>query len=155
MDVHGKLPIEDGTDVINVRGLSFRRFLDLARPLQKTTTVVTDNDGKEAAVVAAAYGSYTSETFISVKVGEDKALKTLEPQLLAANDRNTLNAIFQTTHADDVALLHYMWRPTRPPVAFMIFSSKTDQHARVHPRCRHLKTWPSLRPRGLTKLSSW
>jgi putative ATP-dependent endonuclease of OLD family len=52
-DAHGCLPIEDGVDVINVRGLSFARFLDIAKPLGKRVGVLTDNDGREAAEVIA------------------------------------------------------------------------------------------------------
>ncbi|MEI7728352.1 MAG: AAA family ATPase [Verrucomicrobiota bacterium] len=42
---YGKLPLGDGVDVINVRGLSFPRFLDIAKELAKPVAVVTDNDG--------------------------------------------------------------------------------------------------------------
>lgn len=51
--LHGKLPIEDGIDVLCVRGLSFKRFLDIAKLLGTRTTVVTDNDGDYQAKVAA------------------------------------------------------------------------------------------------------
>lgn len=40
----GKLPIEDGIEVISV-GTSFLRFLEIADCLKKRVAVVTDNDG--------------------------------------------------------------------------------------------------------------
>ena len=40
---YGTLPIEAGVDVINVRGLSFARFLDIAKELKNEFRVVTDN----------------------------------------------------------------------------------------------------------------
>lgn len=107
-DKHGKLPIEDGVDIINVRGLSFKRFLDIAKPLGIEVRVVTDNDGKDPATVESGYDEYTSGTSISVHVGKDTALKTLEPQLLAANSREKFNAILGTSHPDNAALLKYM-----------------------------------------------
>jgi predicted ATP-dependent endonuclease of OLD family len=58
-DTHGCLPLEAGVDVINVRGLSFARFLDIAKPLGKRVSVVTDNDGREAAEVAARFAAFT------------------------------------------------------------------------------------------------
>jgi putative ATP-dependent endonuclease of OLD family len=46
MKTHGgKLPIEDGIDVISV-GTAFLRFLEVADKLNKVVAVVTDNDGK-------------------------------------------------------------------------------------------------------------
>ena len=43
-DSYNKLPIDDGIDVISI-GLSFLRFLKIAKQLELTTIVVTDNDG--------------------------------------------------------------------------------------------------------------
>lgn len=40
-----KLPIEDGIDTISVKGLSFKRFLEIAKLLKKEVSIVTDNDG--------------------------------------------------------------------------------------------------------------
>ena len=39
----GRLPIEDGVDVISV-GTSFLRFLEIAEKIGKDVVVVTDND---------------------------------------------------------------------------------------------------------------
>src|SRR5262249_4719445 len=85
-DTHGVLPIQDGVDVISV-GLSIKRFLELAVHLKRQTAAVRDNDHKDPETVKAAYAEFTVHDFISVHVGADPALNTLEPQLLAANDR--------------------------------------------------------------------
>ena len=46
MDIHnGRLPIQDGIDVMTVGGVTFKRYLEIAQILQKETAVVTDNDG--------------------------------------------------------------------------------------------------------------
>ena len=34
-EIYGKLPINDGIDVISVRGLSFKRFLEIANIIKK------------------------------------------------------------------------------------------------------------------------
>jgi putative ATP-dependent endonuclease of the OLD family len=122
-DAHGVLPIEHGIDVISV-GLSFRRFLELAAPLQRRTAVVTDNDGKDPAAVAASYADFTAEDFISVHVGGADGGRTLEPQLLAANDRATLNAIFGKAFATDDELREWM-QEHKTTGALAIFESDT------------------------------
>jgi len=43
---NGRLPIEDGVDVISVAGLAFKRFLEIAKLVEKPVAVITDNDGK-------------------------------------------------------------------------------------------------------------
>lgn len=45
----GRLPIEDGIEVISV-GVSFLRFLELADCIRTKIAVVTDNDGDMAAI---------------------------------------------------------------------------------------------------------
>jgi len=44
-DTYGKLPIEDGTDVIVVDSLAFKRYCDLAILINKNVVILTDNDG--------------------------------------------------------------------------------------------------------------
>jgi putative ATP-dependent endonuclease of the OLD family len=107
-DRHGKLPLEAGVDVINVRGLSFARFLDIAKPLGKRVEVVTDNDGNDPELVRQRYADYTDDSAITIHVGDPDGGATLEPQILAANDLGTLNQLFGTVHATDAELLAYM-----------------------------------------------
>lgn len=61
MDAHGgRLPIQDGIDVISV-GTAFLRFLELAKALKIPVAVVTDNDGDTAAV-EKKYAAYKGES---------------------------------------------------------------------------------------------
>lgn len=123
MDAHGgKLPIEDGIDVINVRGLAFSRFLDIAKLLKKKTTVVRDNDGKDAARLNKRYEDYTTEDYITVHFSTDTSLKTLEPQLRAANGRELLNRILGTEFTTDDALDDYM-EDSKTTCALALFST--------------------------------
>ncbi|NEA65370.1 AAA family ATPase [Streptomyces sp. SID12488] len=123
-DVHGCLPAEDAVDVVNIRGLSFKRFLDIASLLeQNQVAVVTDNDGKDAADVKARYAAFGGFANITVHVGEDKDFPTLEPQLLKANGRDALNTIFGQTFATDDELLAYM-KARKTSVALAIFEAE-------------------------------
>jgi putative ATP-dependent endonuclease of OLD family len=90
-DAKGRLPIEDGIDVISV-GLSHKRFLDIAIRLNRRVWVVTDNDGKTLDQVKKRFSGYLGNERVSLHVGSDPTLNTLEPQIVAANDLDTLNA---------------------------------------------------------------
>lgn len=63
-DQHGRLPIEDGIDVIDVGGLSAKRFLDIAHPLNRKVSVITDNDGKEPTEVEAKFSKYIAPNLL-------------------------------------------------------------------------------------------
>jgi predicted ATPase len=104
LDKYGKLPLQDGVDVINVRGLSFKRFLDIAKQLGKRVAVVTDNDGKSLEEVQAKYKDYTSDT-ITIHTGAQDAGPTLEPQTVSSAGLETLNEVLGSDHAttDDLA----------------------------------------------------
>ena len=103
-DKYGKRPIENGIDIINVRGLSARRFLDLAVPLKRRTAVVTDNDGDHAKKVDEKYQDYDGHAFVTIYRSDDDTLETLEPQLLAANGLDLINrALGQSFTTEDDA----------------------------------------------------
>lgn len=84
-DKYGALPIEQGVDVISVRGLSFKRFLDIAKKLDKKVAVVTDNDGKYETRVKNKYEAYVGIVCIKICASDNNELKTLEPQFVEAN----------------------------------------------------------------------
>lgn len=107
LDKYGKLPIADGVDVINVRGLSAKRFLDLAIPLSKPVAVVNDNDG-DAEKMARKYADYKKYSFISIHIGKGDECRTLEPQVLAVNGRARMNEILGKNYTTDEELLDYM-----------------------------------------------
>ncbi|GHV56154.1 ATP-dependent endonuclease [Deltaproteobacteria bacterium] len=122
MDMHnGKLPIEDGIDVISV-GTSFLRFLEIADKLKKRVAVVTDNDGNIDAL-NKKYKDYIGDNkndhiFISFDKSDhtpndDSRIvtynyNTLENLLLSVNSLKDLNAVFSTLHESDDKLRTYM-----------------------------------------------
>jgi predicted ATP-dependent endonuclease of OLD family len=105
---HGRLPIEDGVDVISVRGLSFARFLEIASALEKEVAVVIDNDGNYDEKVKSRYSEYREKQNIRICADTDNSAKSLEPQLAKCNELQTLNEIFGTKHDDLAALISYM-----------------------------------------------
>jgi putative ATP-dependent endonuclease of OLD family len=107
-DKTGHLPSEHGIDVLSARGLSFKRFLQIAIPLQRRVVVLRDNDGEEPATLLASLSEYTTHPFITVRIGADPAIKTLEPQLLAANSLATLNTVLGRSDPTEAALLKHM-----------------------------------------------
>ncbi len=136
MDVNGgRLPIQDGIDVISV-GTAFLRFLELASKLKIPVAVVTDNDGDTAAV-EQKYAAYRGSDNVKicfdpdVDTGsltiKDKAFNynTLEPKLLKANGRATLNTILGTSAKTDDELRIHM-RANKTESALAIFNSTTS-----------------------------
>ncbi|MGI5213417.1 ATP-dependent nuclease [Plantactinospora sp. CA-290183] len=105
-DEHGREPIADGVDIINVRGLSAARFLDLAVPLAKPVAVVNDNDG-DATKMRQKYDGYDDYEFISIHVAAG-AEKTLEPQVLAANGLARMNEVLGKSYTTDDEMLDHM-----------------------------------------------
>lgn len=87
----GKLPIHAGIDVISVKSLAFKRFLDIAKGLQHPTAVVTDNDGDYQNKVARKYEDYNDVTCIKIFADDRNIYKTLEPQIVNANIKNLGN----------------------------------------------------------------
>lgn len=84
----GKLPIEDCIDVISVRSLAFKRFLDIAKELNQPTAVITDNDGDYENKITKKYEEYKDIKCIKIIADKRTDLKTLEPQFIDVNKSN-------------------------------------------------------------------
>lgn len=129
----GRLPIEDGIDVISV-GTAFLRFLELADTLKVPVAIVTDNDGDSAAL-EKKYAAYKDSNTVRIcfdpvvdtgPLMKNKSFNynTLEPKLLKANDRATLNTILGTSAKTDDELLIHM-HANKTDSALAIFNSET------------------------------
>lgn len=129
LDKKGKRPIEDGVDVINVRGLSAKRFLDLAIPLQRRVVVLADNDGDYANKVDQRYVDYSGYDFVTIARSEDDERPTLEPQLVGANGVANTNSILGRDYSSEAELVAYMK------------SNKTDVALSFHDTSEAV-TWP-------------
>jgi putative ATP-dependent endonuclease of OLD family len=136
----GKLPIENGIDVISV-GTAFLRFLEIATKLNKPVSVATDNDGDVAAVLKK-YSDYMgankkpniticfdptvdSGTLVIGSKNKPFNYNTLEPKFLKENGRNKVNAVLGTTYTIDNDLHIYM-KANKTECALKIFETKED-----------------------------
>lgn len=122
-DIHGRLPIDDGVDVISV-GLSHKRFADLAMRLGRRVWLVTDNDGKSPDEMARRFSGFLVDERVTLHTSPDPKLNTLEPNLVAANDLSTLNAALRTKHRTKEAVLGGMLAD-KTASALAIFESTT------------------------------
>jgi putative ATP-dependent endonuclease of OLD family len=104
---HGKIPLQDGVDVISVNALAFKRFLEIARTLERETDVVTDNDG-DVAALKQKYADYDGAPGIAIRYDADETAKTLEPQLLRKNGLAGVNKVLGTSFVDDTSALKHM-----------------------------------------------
>ena len=130
----GKLPIEDGIEVISV-GVSFLRFLQIADNLEKNVCVVTDNDG-DVHALKKKYLSYDIEGKENIKICYDQNIdsgdlkikdspfnyNTLEPKIVQANGQKFIESILGKTF-QSIDELHVYMRSNKTDCALRIFKS--------------------------------
>lgn len=88
LDEYGKLPIDDGIDVIVVDSLAFKRYCDIAILLNKEIVIVTDNDGNIQKNIKDKYSDYIVKPNLIFCYEEDENLHTIEPSVLEVNSEN-------------------------------------------------------------------
>lgn len=128
-DEYGHLPIEDGVDVLCVRGLAFLRFLEIAKSLNLNVAVITDNDG-DIAALQEKYQNYLGANAVpNIKICYDEVVNnkdtfaipdgdttlketfnfnTLEPQMLKANGLEKLKSIFGEAYDTNAKMLRHL-----------------------------------------------
>lgn len=136
----GKLPIENGIDVISV-GTAFLRFLQVAEKLNKSVSVVTDNDG-DVAAVQTKYADYLgvnakaniticydttvdSGTLVIGAKNKPFNYNTLEPKILKENGRANMNTILGTAYSSDDDLHKYM-KANKTECALKLFETAEE-----------------------------
>ncbi len=136
----GKLPIEDGVEVISV-GTSFLRFLEIAKKLNCRVAVVTDSDG-ESEARKRKYSDYLGENQTeNIKICIDWTVhgakefpgaeilpdnfnyNTLEPAMILANGLEQMNKVLGTNYANVGELLKHM-HSNKTDCALKIFETK-------------------------------
>lgn len=96
-DKYAKRPIDDGIDVISMRGLALGRCLELAMRLDKRCAAIRDNDGRDPSDLRAELESYLDGARRELFVGDNAGGRTLEPQLVSANGEEALARILGLT----------------------------------------------------------
>jgi putative ATP-dependent endonuclease of OLD family len=132
----GKLPIEDGIDVISV-GTSFLRFLQIAEKINKPVTVITDTDwsleqlenkyknyiGENAKPnILISYDSVMDEGDFEIS-GKAYNYNTLEPKLLKSNSIEKFNLIFNKDYTT-VDEFHKYMKSHKTECALKIFDTE-------------------------------
>jgi len=132
----GKLPIEDGIDVISV-GTSFLRFLQIAEKINKPVTVITDTDWS-LEQLESKYKDYIGEnTKPNILISYDNVMddgdfeisrkpynyNTLEPKLLKANSIEKFNLIFNKEYTT-VDEFHKYMKSHKTECALKIFDTE-------------------------------
>lgn len=85
----GRLPEEDGIDIIVVRGIGFKVYMDIAKALNHPARVVKDNDGDFTKNIEQwRKEEYEGCDFIEVHSPTDNEQNSLEPALILANSAN-------------------------------------------------------------------
>lgn len=123
--IHDRLPIHDGIDVITVRGLSFKRFLEIARITNSDVIVITDNDGDYEKNIKQKYVDYLNVPNIKICYDKDNNAKTLELQIAKYNELETMNQILGSDKKSQDNLIEYMLN-NKTECALKIFDSLID-----------------------------
>lgn len=81
----GRLPEQDGIDIIVVRGVGFDTFIEIGKEIGTAVNVLRDNDGdynKNIVAAQKAYAAYHNVKLVSSKVDHEFSL---EPAMIYAN----------------------------------------------------------------------
>lgn len=81
----GRLPEHDGIDIIVVRGIGFKTFIEIGKEIGTAVNVLRDNDGDYAKNVVEAQKEYAAYPNIKLISSADNDEFSLEPALISAN----------------------------------------------------------------------
>lgn len=85
-DLHeGRSPMQDGIDVISMRGLALKRCLELTSALDKRVAATRDNDNEEIGDLRDSISEFLAGDKREVFIGDKSFGATLEPQIVAHN----------------------------------------------------------------------
>jgi hypothetical protein len=82
---HNRLPEQDGIDIIVVRGVGFKTFIEIGKEIGTAVNVLRDNDGDYDKHVVAARKEYVAYKNIQLISSEDNDEFSLEPAMILAN----------------------------------------------------------------------
>lgn len=82
---YGRLPEKDGIDIIVVRGIGFKNYLNIVKLLRHPVRIVKDNDGDHQGKIVDWSTDYNEFKFIKIYSPEDNLQYSLEPALIGAN----------------------------------------------------------------------
>ena len=93
-NVTGHAPEEDDVHIIDILGLSFKRYLEIATQTKSKVAVITDNDGDYQKHCVDKYADYVDDSNISVFYHADNTQRTFEV-VLYANNVSLCDSVFR------------------------------------------------------------
>ncbi|MDG9930705.1 MULTISPECIES: AAA family ATPase [unclassified Pseudomonas] len=81
----GRLPEQDGIDIIVVRGVGFKTFIEIGKEIGTAVNILRDNDGDYANNIVKAQNEYTAHPNIKIISSTDNNEFSLEPAMIMAN----------------------------------------------------------------------
>ena len=82
---NGRLPEQDGIDIIVVRGVGFNTFIEIGKEIGTAVNILRDNDGDYVNNVAKMQDQYTDFPNIKLISSTDNDEFSLEPAMISAN----------------------------------------------------------------------
>jgi len=86
IDTHNRLPEDDGIDIIVVRGIGFKNYLEIAKKVGTTVHVLKDNDGNYNDNIQGYSKKYDDCAHIKFFATPDNDQYSLEPVLIFSNN---------------------------------------------------------------------
>lgn len=86
-------PENDRVHIIDMRGLSFKRYLEIAQLLKSKVAVVTDNDGDKQKCCVDKYSDFSDDSNITIWYEEDELKNTFE-KVLYSDNNNLCDQLF-------------------------------------------------------------
>ncbi|XAS73394.1 AAA family ATPase [Micrococcaceae bacterium Sec5.1] len=124
IDKHGKTPSDAGIDVMSMSGVALGRALELSAVLGRQVAGIRDNDGKPPEHWESKVAQYLKPGIRQLFIGLPTLGRTLEPQLLNANDEATLRALFDIKDSAKTTL-EWMTEHKTESALFLAESSST------------------------------
>lgn len=84
----GRLPEHDGIDIIVVRGIGFKTFIEIGKEIGTAVNVLRDNDGDYDKNVVEAQKEYAAYPNIKLVSSKDNNEFSLEPAMILANAKS-------------------------------------------------------------------
>lgn len=115
-NITGHTPEEEGVHIIDIRGLSFLRYLEIAKLTKSKVAVITDNDKDYEKNCVDKYAKYKEDSNVEIFYNSNNEKSTFE--IILYNDNKTLcDSLFKTN-----ALNHMLNNKTE--AAYILLSQK-------------------------------
>lgn len=85
---NGRLPEQDGIDIIVVRGVGFKTFIEIGKEIGTAINVLRDNDGDYNKNIIPAKQEYDKYKNIKLVSSQDNNNFSLEPSMISANSES-------------------------------------------------------------------